>query len=80
MPEHGRCPWYRRWWHRRLRQIDEATRIPAIIKAAREKSSRPSAARDAFALFIRNPGQRHWRCPCGTRDRHRVQHTLKSPE
>ncbi len=55
------CPWYVRWWHRRLRNIDRQM----IWVGIRESTTSLEKRAMAWQLFIIAPGQEHWRCACG---------------
>jgi hypothetical protein len=68
-----RCPWWRAWWHRRLRRIDRATLWPVIRRRA--AAQMPDHEEEAVLLalrawlaFISAPGQEHWRCACAAHD------------
>ena len=57
-----RCPWWIRWWHRRLRRIDVQVMAPLLRQAAANYP--PGAFARAWAAFKTQPGQEHWRCEC----------------
>jgi hypothetical protein len=54
-------------WHARMREMDRANMVPALVAAARRRP--PAVACDnalmAFRVFTLQPGQEHWRCACG---------------
>jgi hypothetical protein len=54
------CGW-RRWWHRRLRTVDLDVFWPTLL----DRAESVAEARVAWDVFIRQPGQEHWRCACG---------------
>lgn len=58
------CPWWIRWWHRRLRKLDALTVIQALVERAP-----PGKFIPALLLFWHLPGQEHWLCACGEKDR-----------
>jgi hypothetical protein len=71
------CPWWKRWWHRRLRKIDRRALFPAILERAewaatdsyRRFSNEWRVERDFnyFAMLDKHAnglGQNHWRCAC----------------
>jgi hypothetical protein len=67
------CPWWIRWWHRRQRQADRAFIVPLLVGAARAETD----AGAAFRIFIAQPGQEHWWCPCGEGERREVEEMLE---
>lgn len=62
------CPWYIRWWHRRLRRLDEKFMFRAIVAAAEQTRFAPMVKeqhiRAAWDMFKMGLGQEHWRCNC----------------
>ena len=65
------CSIWVRWFHRRQRQIDEKTLFMAIAKSGTKQQ-----AVMAIALYLNVPSAGHWRCPCASRDRARVDALL----
>jgi len=55
------CPWWERWHHRRLRGADLEIQWPALV----ERADTLAEARVAWAVFVAQAGQEHWRCACG---------------
>ena len=67
------CPWWSAWWHARLRRHDRALLWPVLRRRAdlRHPDDPEAAvlmALKAWAEFIQQPGQAHWRCPCSEGD------------
>jgi hypothetical protein len=67
------CPWWRAWWHRRLRRADRLAVWPALrLTAAHFHSDDEEAAvveaLRAWAVFLQGVGQEHWRCACAADD------------
>jgi hypothetical protein len=67
------CPWWRAWWHRRLRRQDLTVTWVALREtgATRYPDDEEAAvlfALKAWAIFIQQPGQQHWHCACAERD------------
>lgn len=67
------CPWWRAWWHRRLRRVDRTTMWVALRAQADRRHPDDSEeailmALKAWALFIQQPGQAHWLCACAAAD------------
>jgi hypothetical protein len=60
---HLTCPWWARWWHRRLRSADVEVMWPSL----HQRASNLAEARVAWDVFLRQDGQSHWLCPCGQR-------------
>jgi hypothetical protein len=58
------CGRFASFWHRRWRRYDIRLIVPAI-RAASAGHYR-GAAVHAFALFVSQDGQEHWRCECGS--------------
>jgi hypothetical protein len=58
------CPWWTRWYHRRLRKMDVENIWWKINNGARTTEE----ADRAWSLFKTMPGQEHWRCPCAESD------------
>lgn len=58
------CRWWERWWHRRLREIDRRTMLPAMLERVGSKQ----VAAMAFTFFTEQPGQEHWQCPCAVKE------------
>ena len=65
------CPWYARWWHRRLRKLQNyaVQRVLDGIPGPGEATNNAYAAQLWFdSAWIRAmkhaPGLDHWRCPC----------------
>lgn len=72
-----KCYWFNRWYHRRLRRIDETILFPAIKERARMKAGKLySIYTEAFdektkeyyetiiELHKTLPGQEYWHCDC----------------
>jgi len=53
------CPWWVRWYHRRLRRIDRQT-----VGQWMTKHANPVARDLAWKAFIEDRGQAHWHCAC----------------
>lgn len=68
------CPWYVRWWHRRLRRLDARFIFPALYQAVGMR--RPAASLTEIDAYVMRawelhkelPGQEHWRCLCARRE------------
>lgn len=68
-PTSSDCPWWRAWWHGRLRQVDRITVWPALKAAAtrlcpHDEEEALLGALLAWATFLQEPGQEHWHCAC----------------
>jgi hypothetical protein len=63
----GKCHWWNRWWHRKLRKIDRREMMPALERAAARYGPAEHAQEVleiAWEGFKRDKGQEHWRCEC----------------
>lgn len=49
-----KCHWYIRWWHKRLRSLDQKFMLPKL-------SNFPS---EIWLAFTEKEGQEHWHCNC----------------
>lgn len=61
-----RCPWWVRWYHRRLRRADRFFIWPHFEPYELEydpETGGPFSQR-LWLEFVAEPGQEHWRCPC----------------
>lgn len=56
------CPWYARWWHRRLRMLDEKQIFHAIELVGRGRKLREREIRRAIEAHMAM--EEHWCCPC----------------
>lgn len=70
------CGPLKRWWHRRLRRLDEDTVLQAICANAPGDHRK---AVQAIRVFVSLPGQEHWRCGCGASECERVTQNAMSP-
>lgn len=61
------CPWWSRWYHQRLRNIDRNVMIPALRRIADAKG-RPESFAAMLLMFKAQPGQEHWHCACSEHD------------
>jgi hypothetical protein len=72
------CPWYARWWHRRLRATDRAVMLPAlwddtaIACPDRSPEEQQKIVAIAWRSFTFQPGQDHWHCPCAGDERRKA--------
>ena len=64
------CPWWIRWYHRRLRKIDLVTMGPAILAAVKLSRFTDGEGDQGWEAFKAMQGQEHWRCECYERGRH----------
>lgn len=56
------CPWWARWWHRRLRSADERMLFSAIGIVGQGRRLREREMRRAIEAHM--AGSAHWCCPC----------------
>lgn len=67
------CPWYARWWHRRMRKADVMMMLPALQRNLGEGRDFPGGRllswQEAWVRFKADAGQEHWTCPCAHADR-----------
>ena len=59
------CPWWIRWYHRRLRRADRRFIYGAIVGSGQSEQT----VERAWMHFITSPGQEHWHCPCAVLER-----------
>ena len=59
------CPWWVRWWHRRLRAADVRLLMPAILVEARGDQVKAALA---WEMHLMMPGAEHWHCACAKTD------------
>lgn len=66
------CRWWNRWYHRRLRRIDEKYILDAIVRASvrydGSNERRRVFVRLAWGEFKNEPGQEHWHCECAKQE------------
>ena len=55
------CPWWVRWWHRRLRILDVELMWVSLL----DRADTEEEARVAWDVFLAQEGQDHWHCACG---------------
>ncbi len=58
------CPWWMRWYRRRLRKIDD----DLFLGHLRRRVADRGAMKKVESVFARMPGQEHWHCACAKRD------------
>ena len=58
------CPFYVRWWHRRLRKLDRQVILSALLTHESRSPFRFSTASRLWDGYRAQPGQEHWSCPC----------------
>jgi hypothetical protein len=65
------CPWYVRWW---LRRLDRRYILPALYQTVKRRRLAESLSMvetevmRAWEMHQSLPGQEHWRCPCAQRE------------
>lgn len=74
----GTCPWYTRGAHMRKRQMDIAL-WRLLCDAGAARSTPRAKVVEAWQLFLAQPGQDHWACPCGTVGRALFEATVLVP-
>lgn len=64
------CPWWIRWWHRRLRKFDERFLLTSLVKASLRYGDTADSpiVTAAWEKFKSEEGQEHWRCRCAAAD------------
>lgn len=73
----ARCPWWIRWWHKRLRKADMQMMLPAIWSKVRHLPDGADRAQAAWELFKGQEGQEHWQCPCAEVERRQLTRWIR---
>ena len=75
------CPWWIRWYHRRLREFDRRLMLPALREKVRVAHGEPGTFHKAWDAFKAMPGQEHWHCACAAMEfRERFDRLMEAPE